>query len=260
MTRVLDVLERLHDRPYRTNALILGEPGTGKNGLARALGHLIAPRAPLVRFDVTGFPEDAALEILCGRGRRPGAAEAADGGVLLVEEVVGLSPRVQEALLRLLKAGRVRRAGADKDVPRKLQVNVLALSDHSLEGAVADGRLRHDLYYRLARLILWLPPLRERPEDLGPSIVWMGNRVLAAAGIPLELRTTEDLRTASEVERRRAIELESSAVEALRAHTWPGNFRELEATLERALLLYRPGARLTATEVEAALRPPTLGI
>jgi DNA-binding NtrC family response regulator len=112
--------------------------------------------------------------------------------------------------------------GQSRDQPRKLTVNAIALSDVDVDRAVAEGRLRHDLYYRLARVALWLPPLRERLDDIGPAAVWMGNRILAAAHIPLELRTTEDLRTASQDERRRAIELDASAIEALRAHPGRG--------------------------------------
>lgn len=257
MSRILDVVERLHDHPFRTNALVLGEPGTGKDGLARALAQLMVPGRPLVRLDVVNFPEDAALAALCGQGKRPGAAEQADGGVLLIEETTALPPRVQEALLRLLKAGRLRRVGDEKDLPRKLQVNVVALSDANVEDTVARGLLRHDLYWRMARVVLWLPPLRERPEDIGPAAVWMGNRILASAGVPLELRTTEDLQRAPETERRRAVELDATAIEALRAHSWPGNFRELEATIERAILLYRKSSRITAAEIRLALTAPT---
>jgi DNA-binding NtrC family response regulator len=255
MTRILDVIERLQDRPFRTNFLLSGEPGTGKDGLARALHQLVSPGGPLVRLDVNGFPEEAALEVLCGSGRQKGAAEEADRGTLVIEEVVGLPPRVQHALLRLLKSGRCRRIGQTKDQPRKLTVNAIALSDADVERAVADGRLRNDLYYRLARVVLWLPPLRERLDDLGPAAIWMGNRILAAAHVPLELRTTEDLRNATPDERRRAIELDATAIEALRAHPWPGNFRELEATLERALLLMRSGPRLTVEDIRASLSP-----
>jgi DNA-binding NtrC family response regulator len=253
MTRILDVIERLQDRPFRTNFLLTGEPGTGKDGLARALHQMLSPSGPLVRLDVNGFPEEAALEALCGSGRHKGAAEEADRGTLVIEEVVGLPPRVQQALLRLLKAGRVRRLGQSKDQPRKLTVNAIALSDADVGRAVAEGRFRNDLYYRLARVVLWLPPLRERLDDIGPAAIWMGNRILAAAHVPLELRTSEDLRNASADERRRAIELAASAIEALRAHPWPGNFRELEATLERALLLVRSGPQLGADDIRSAL-------
>jgi DNA-binding NtrC family response regulator len=256
MGRILDVVERLQDHPFRTNALLLGEPGTGKDGLGRALAQLMAPGRPLVRLDVGGFPEEAALGALCGEGKRAGAAEQADGGLLIIEEVTALPARVQEALLRLLKAGRVRRLGQEKDVARKLAVNAIALTDVDVEAAVTAGRLRHDLYWRLCRVLLWLPPLRERTEDIEASAVWMGNRILAAAGVPLELRTTADLARAPDSERRRAIELTGAAVQALRAHTWPGNFRELEAVIERAILLYRTSTIITDTEIREALARP----
>jgi DNA-binding NtrC family response regulator len=253
MTRILDVIERLQDRPFRTNFLLEGEPGTGKDGLARALHELVAPGGPLVRLDVNGFPEEAALEALCGSGSRRGAAEQADRGTLLIEELVGLPARAQEALLRLLKAGRIRRLGQSKDVARKLTVNAIALSDADVERAVAEGRLRHDLYHRLARVVLWLPPLRERPDDITAAAVWMGNRILSTARVPLDLRTTEDLRRASAEERKRAVELGPTAIEALRSHLWPGNFRELEVVMERALLLYRRSGAVGAEEIHAAL-------
>jgi DNA-binding NtrC family response regulator len=256
MSHILDVIERLQDRPFRTNFLLLGEPGTGKDGLARALHQLVAPGGPLVRLDVGGFPEEAALEALCGLGARSGAAEQADRGTLLIEELLGLPARVQEALLRVLKSGRCRRLGRSKDLPRRLTINAVALSDGEVERAVAEGRLRHDLYHRLARIVLWLPPLRERPDDIAPAAVWMGNRILSAARVPLDLRTSEDLRSASDDERRRAIELEPAAVEALRAHLWPGNFRELETIMERALLLYRQTSHIGAPEIHAALASP----
>jgi DNA-binding NtrC family response regulator len=234
----------------------MGEPGTGKDGLARALGQLITPGRPLVRLDVVGFGEEAALAALCGRGRIPGAAEQADRALLVIEEVTALPHRVQEALLRLLKAGKCRRVGQDKDLPGKLTVNAIALSDRDVEAAVADGRLRHDLYWRLNRVALWLPPLRERLEDVGPAAVWMGNKILASSGVPLELRTSEDMSRASESERRRCIELEDPAIMALQRYDWPGNLRELEAVIERAILLYRSRSKIGALEIESALARP----
>jgi DNA-binding NtrC family response regulator len=244
LTAILDVIERLQDEPYRTSFVLLGEPGTGKEGLARALHQLSCGKGPLVRFDVSGFSDEDALAALVDGG----AARRAHGGTLLIEETAGLGPRTQAALLRLLKSGRV-----DGDAGRELDVRAIAMSDRDLPGEVAAGRFRHDLYWRLARVVLTLPPLRERLDDLGPAAVWMGNRILRAAGKPSELVMAEDLARLDADERARAIELPAAAIAALRAHDWPGNFRELEAVLERALLLHRAGRVLGAEAVEKAL-------
>ena len=269
LTRILDVVERLQERPYRTNFVLLGEPGTGKEGLARALAHLSSSGGgALVRFDAAGFSEDDALDLLCGGARRTSLAEAADGGAILIEEVAELGPRVQAALLRLLKTGRVERArfgtALDDEEERgpaarakRLKLSVIAMSDRDLMSEVATGRFRHDLYYRLARVQLWLPPLRERVEDIGPAAIWMGNRILESAGIQMELATPEDLARATSDERVRSIVLDATAVRALEAHPWPGNFRELEAVMERALLLYRRADQLSAAEIGAALAAGT---
>ena len=248
MTRILDVIERFQDRPYSTNFVLLGEPGTGKEGLGRALHHLVSPGTPLVRLDVAGFPERDALARLCGDGKRPGAAREADGGALLIEEVAGLGPVVQETLLRLLKSGTVDERGG----PR-LNVRAVVMSDRDLTAEVGAGRFRHDLYYRLARVVLWLPPLRERPEDIAPAALWMGNRILRSAGLALELMSPEQMQRAAPDERAAALELDASAIRVLEEHGWPGNLRELEAVLERALLLYRKGAVIGAPAIRAAL-------
>jgi DNA-binding NtrC family response regulator len=249
LTEILDVVERMQEEPHRTSFVLLGEPGTGKEGLARALHHLSCPGGPLVRLDVAGFSDEDALDALVGAGKDAGAAWRAHGGTLLIEEAAGLGPRTQAALLRLLKSGRlVSGTGATGE----LDVRAIAMSDRDLPGEVAAGRFRHDLYWRLARIVLTLPPLRERLDDLGPSAVWMGNRILHAAGKPLELVMTEDLGRLDADERARAIELSAAAIAALRAHDWPGNFRELEAVLERALLLHRTGRALDAGAIERA--------
>jgi DNA-binding NtrC family response regulator len=267
MTKILEVIERLSERPYRTNFVLVGEPGTGKEGLGRALAHLTCPEGPLVRYDVGGFPEEDALDLLCGTARRPGLAETADGGTIFIEELAGLGAKVQAALLRLLKSGRCERRGgmrpnadleteADEALGRRgkrLDVRVVASSDRDLGAEVTEGRLRHDLYYRLARVVLWLPPLRERTDDVGPATIWMGNRVLRTAGLPLELLGLPEFERAPPAERARAISVLPEAVRRLEQHTWPGNFRELEAVLERALLLHRTGNSLGLREINAAL-------
>jgi Nif-specific regulatory protein len=243
LTQILDVIERLQDHPYRTNALLLGEPGTGKEGLARALHHLMAPGTSLERLDLAGYSDEEALAALAAAGVNANR----DDGVMMIEDTAGLSARVQTALLRLIKSGAGREPG------QSARLNVIAISDRPLAAEVEAGRFRHDLYFTLARLVLTLPPLRERTQDLGPASVWIGNRILRAAGRDLELMGAEEFARATPEERATAIELNASAIRALEHHAWPGNFRELETVLERALMLYCTGASLGAREIELAL-------
>ena len=270
MTQILDVVERLqslqddhsgaaaapHAAGFRTNALLLGEPGTGKEGLARALHHLMAPGTPLVRLDLVGHSDGEALEVLRG------AAADAGGGMLLVEEIAGLSLRLQTALLRLLKGGRWEGPAAQRRPAKRparslrpSRINAIAMSDRDLSAEVDAGRFRHDLYFALARIVLTLPPLRERAQDIGPASVWIGNRILRAAGRGLELMASEEFAHARRDEHAAAIELQPGAITALERYAWPGNFRELEAVLERALMLHRTGPSIGRREIEAALGP-----
>ena len=220
MTAALDVVARLQERPFRTNFVLLGEPGTGKAGLARALHQLVCPEGPLVRFNVAGFSDDDALAVLAGDGKRGGAAAAAAGGTLLIGETAGLGPRTQAALIRVLKTGRADLEGDES--PRKgRRVCAIAMSDHDLWGEVRAGRFRHDLYWRLARIVLKLPPLRERKQDIAPAAIWMGNRILRDAGMSHDLVTTEDLDRLPAAERANAIELKRDAIAALEEQEWP---------------------------------------
>src|SRR5205085_1678545 len=125
---------------------------------------------------------------------------------------------------------------------------VVALTDHDLAAAVAEGRFRHDLYYRLARVVLRLPPLRQRPADVPRAALWMANRVLRTRG----LGRTAELGAAPGGEEA-VFQVLPEAIEALRGYDWPGNFRELEAVIERAILLYSDRQRLSADDVRAAL-------
>src|SRR5581483_11950928 len=195
---IVDVIQHLQRRPYATNAVIGG-----------------APRM---------------------KGERPtdGAVSDADGGTLVLDEVIGLSPTLQRRLLELVKRGAFHREGETRE--RSVQVLVVAITDGNLVGEVTSGRFRHDLYHKLARLDLVLPPLRERPEDVSAAALWMANRVLADRGrepnVELEPAAGE-----APVEEG-AIVFRREAIETLRQHRWPGNFRELEIIVERALLLY----------------------
>jgi DNA-binding NtrC family response regulator len=243
---IIDVVERLKARPYATNAVLGGEPGTGKEGLAHTLHELMHPEgdAPIVSVSTAGRDEAEVAADLFGRapqhkGDRPtdGAVVEADGGTLVLDEVIGLSASLQRRLLDLVRRGIYRRVGEERE--RRVAVNVFVITDGNLRAEVTAGRFRHDLYHKLARLDLVLPPLRERPEDIQSAAQWMMKKVLVDRGRPAEATLGDD------------------ALVALRAHRWPGNFRELEVVIERALLLYSAdGKTVTAADVQRALADP----
>ncbi|HZS38983.1 MAG TPA: sigma 54-interacting transcriptional regulator [Polyangia bacterium] len=257
---ILEVIDRMQARPYTTHALIGGEPGTGKEGLAHTLHELMHPEGgPLVVVSMAGRAEDDVAAELFGaapqhKGERPtdGAVEEADGGTLVLDEVIGLSAGMQRRLLDLAKKGRYRREGEQRE--RRVQLCIFVVTDGNLLAEVTAGRFRHDLYHKLARLDLVLPPLRERPEDVPGAAVWMANRVLADRGrepnVELEPAAGE-----APVEEG-AIVFRREAIETLRQHRWPGNFRELEIIVERALLLYGDGAQITTHDITRALADP----
>jgi DNA-binding NtrC family response regulator len=255
---ILDVLTRLKERPYATNAVIRGEPGTGKEGLAHTLHELMHPDgAPLVSVSTAGRPEEAVAAELFGawprhKGERPvdGAVGDADEGTLVLDEVIGLSPALQRRLLDLVKRGRYHREYEDRE--RVAQVNVIVITDGNLLAEVQAGRFRHDLYHKLARLDLVLPPLRERPEDVPGAARWMANRVRIDRGLAATVELEGDANAAPG-----SILIRKDAIEALRQHRWPGNFRELEIVVERALMLYGDGTQVTAADVHKALSEPT---
>jgi DNA-binding NtrC family response regulator len=254
---ILDVLERLKARPYATNAVIRGEPGTGKEGLAHTLHELMHPEGgPLVSVSTAGRDERAVAAELFGTGpqhkgerTREGAVEDADGGTLVLDEAIGLSPALQRRLLELIKRGRFQRDLEDRE--RQAQLNVVVITDGNLLAEVTAGRFRHDLYHKLARLDLVLPPLRERPEDVPGAVRWMANRVRLDRGLPATVEL-EPLPGDPALEGN-AIVIRREALDTLKLHRWPGNFRELEVVIERALMLYGDGRQVTAADVTRAM-------
>jgi DNA-binding NtrC family response regulator/CHASE2 domain-containing sensor protein len=205
--------------------LITGEPGTGKELFARAV-HRLGPRAaaPFVAVNMAAIAPELFESELFGHVRgsftgavadRPGYFEQAHRGTLFLDEVAELRAEHQGKLLRVLQEGTFHRVGATR--PTRVDVRLVAASNRDLARGVAEGWFREDLYFRLRGIVLRLPPLRERPGDLG---------LLA-----------ETFVQAAADEAGRRVRLSEAAAEALGRHRWPGNVRELQQVLRRAVAL-----------------------
>lgn len=228
---VSDAAQALRSRVERvagvlTPVLVLGELGCGKELVARAI-HAASPRrdGPFVAVHCDALPPGHAESELFGHERgtipgaptaRPGRAELADGGTLFLDDVTALSRDAQARLLALLETGAVERVGAVR--PMRLDVRVVAASTTDPAAWTGTGRFREDLAYRLGVMPIRIPPLRERREDLLPFVEHALARFAARQGRPVPT-------------------LSPGALAVLDGWSWPGNFRELENVLERALLL-----------------------
>jgi DNA-binding NtrC family response regulator len=224
--------------PFRSaGALIVGETGTGKELLARAI-HTGGPRrgAPFVAVNCSALPGELIESELFGHERgsftdahsaKPGLFEVADTGTLFLDEIGDLPLSLQAKLLRVLEDKQIRRVGGTKS--RTLDVRILAATNDHLAERVREGSFREDLFFRLSTVVLRLPPLRERGDDLILVAEALLERLAGEHGLPVPALTPDVLRR-------------------LRAHRWPGNVRELKNAVERALLL-SPAGELNADEL-----------
>ena len=229
MRDMLEVARKAAETDH-TTILIQGESGTGKGVLARAI-HYASPRAgqPLLELNCATLP-DALLEselfgfepgaFTDARRRKEGLLERAQGGTVFLDEIGNMSASVQAKLLRVLEEGTFIRLGGTSTV--KVDVRLIAATNTNLKEAIAQGRFREDLFYRLNVVPLYIPPLRERHEDILPlavDMVGLFNREL----------------------KKNFLGFTPEAAELLVCYPWPGNIRELKNVVERTMILAPEG-------------------
>jgi DNA-binding NtrC family response regulator len=226
MRSVYQVIEAV--APSTASVLILGESGTGKELVARAI-HTKSERAkgPFLALNCAALPKDILENELFGHERgaftgstneKPGAFEMADGGTLFLDEVAEMAPDIQVKLLRALESRTVRRLGGKKEI--SVDIRVVAATNKDLQEALEEGELREDLYYRIAVVELFLPPLRERVGDI-------------------KLLATEFLARFAQQNGKRITGFDDAAMDWILSYHWPGNVRELKNAVERAVILSR---------------------
>ncbi len=245
VSRVMKEAIRLVERvaPSEASVLITGESGTGKELIAHAI-HRLSGRAnaSFIDLNCAAFQESLLESELFGyeagafsgaKGRKLGLIELSDGGTLFLDEVTELPAQLQAKLLRAIETRTFFRVGGVRKV--EVDTRIVAATNRNLDSVVADGSFRSDLLYRINGFQIDLAPLRERPEDVEP----LARHLLQQVGGPA------------------TPELDVSALDALRAYSWPGNVRQLKNTLERAVILSNNG-RITLAELPPEVARPGL--
>lgn len=211
--------------PTDVTVLVQGESGVGKEKVAEAL-HRSSRRKVFVSLNCAAIPRDLLESELFGVEKgaftgaikaRPGLFEQAAGGTLFLDEIGELDPTVQPKLLRVLETRRARRVGGETDYA--VSARIIAATNRNLETEISAGRFRLDLFYRLAEIVLQVPPLRARPEDI-PELALVF------------------LSAANERFGKHFLTLEPGLLERFQRHPWPGNVRELKSCIDRLVLLF----------------------
>jgi DNA-binding NtrC family response regulator len=212
--------------PKEATVLITGASGTGKELVARAI-HALSPRAAkrLVAINCAAFPENLLESELFGYERgaftgadktKQGRFELADGGTLFLDEIAEMPLTMQVKLLRVLEERKIQRLGSVKEI--QLDIRIIAATNRNLQKAVAEGRFREDLYYRLNVIMIHIPPLTERTRDI-------------------LLLAEKFIETCSKKIGKDVKGIDTEAAEIMTSYGWPGNVRELENVIERAVVL-----------------------
>lgn len=232
--------------PTPLSVLILGASGTGKEYVAHRI-HQLSPRSgkPFVALDCGAIPRDIAASEFFGHKKgaftgadtdKRGAFEMANGGTLFLDEVGNLSYDVQVQLLRALQERRIRPLGGTEEMA--IDIRLVCATNEDLAAAVTEGRFREDLYHRINEFTIYMPKLSERGSDLflfADLFIQHANKELS----------------------RKVEGFDHAAAEMLAAHTWPGNLRELNNVVKRAVLLTR-GTRITSAELSQAMPSPSI--
>ncbi|MGB9068363.1 MAG: sigma-54 dependent transcriptional regulator [Candidatus Acidiferrales bacterium] len=238
--RVLEIAAKLAETA--TTLLITGESGTGKDQLARWIHHQ-GPRrdAPFLKIDCASLPSELVESELFGheRGaftgavaRKPGRLEMAQGGTIVLDEVAALAPGMQAKLLRVLEERTFERLGSTETL--RMEARLMALTNTDLPRAVAAGRFREDLFFRLNVLAIPVPPLRERSADIAPLAAHFLERLGPVHG-------------------KSGITLDPAAQRTLELYVWPGNVRELKNAIEHGLVFGKEVV-LTSTDFPELVR------
>jgi nitrogen regulation protein NR(I) len=243
MQAIYKEIGRIASKPL--NVLIRGETGTGKELIARAIyQHSERAAAPFIAINCAAIPETLLESELFGheRGaftgaeaRRIGRFEQADGGTIFLDEIGDMTPGTQVKLLRVLQERTLQRLGGKEIIP--VDVRVLAATHRNLEAALQNREFREDLYYRLSVVVISLPPLRERPEDILELVGFFMRKY----GVELGVEHPS---------------IHPEAIDLLKAQSWPGNVRELE-NIVRKVLLGAQGYTIQAEHVRIALARAT---